>query len=530
LPWDRQWWTRLFDAGYGWVRIGQYENSSEQTSWDWVEQKRGVYRIAPEVDDYIDSLVDNGVKVQIQLLYGNPMYTSRSGRLPDVIQPAAPSAHPPDESVDSIFWGPSTPEQIAGFVGYTKFMVNHFRGRIRYYALWNEEDEYFWNRTGNAGDYGRLLAAFIRVVHETDPGAKVIFGGLGSTRHKFPPLALEACRCASGIDVFAYHSYPGYGTNTNPEQMDTGPNAASTLRKIVLQTPGIRRDIEFWDDEYNSAPQWKGSDESVQARYAPRALLYNWANGVRTFIWQLASGVDGNQFDGFGLIHGMAYRPNDFQPLPVFEAVANTNALFADTKLDRSIIVAAPGAAADPPLLTYGFRAPSGKVIVAWWLAAHSEPGGRFLRRTGRLELKNTGIERPVLIDLSSGKITPLQWKAGTRSLVEVPFRDSVMAVADQNYFDWPVLPEAPSSLKVVLAGGGVMLTWDVHGGDPQGVIVEWRTAESAAWSLLARLPASSRRYMHPGAASQPASYRVRAFNSGGTSAYSNIARLRDAR
>ena len=76
LPWDRRWWTRLFDAGYGWVRIGQYENSSEQTSWDWVEQNRGIYRISPEVDDYVDSLVENGVKVQLQLLYGNPMYTS----------------------------------------------------------------------------------------------------------------------------------------------------------------------------------------------------------------------------------------------------------------------------------------------------------------------------------------------------------------------------------------------------------------------------------------------------------------------
>src|SRR5262249_11520707 len=77
LPWDRWWWTRMFDAGVGWIRIGQYENSSEPTSWDWVEQKRGVYAIAPEVEDYVESLIENGVKVQVQLMYGNPMYTSR---------------------------------------------------------------------------------------------------------------------------------------------------------------------------------------------------------------------------------------------------------------------------------------------------------------------------------------------------------------------------------------------------------------------------------------------------------------------
>jgi hypothetical protein len=78
LPWDRHWWTRMFDAGVSWIRIGQYENSSDYTSWDWVEQKRGVLAIPPGLDDYVDSLVDNGVKVQVQLMYGNPMYTSQA--------------------------------------------------------------------------------------------------------------------------------------------------------------------------------------------------------------------------------------------------------------------------------------------------------------------------------------------------------------------------------------------------------------------------------------------------------------------
>jgi len=27
LPWNRWWWTRMFDAGFKWARIGQYENS-----------------------------------------------------------------------------------------------------------------------------------------------------------------------------------------------------------------------------------------------------------------------------------------------------------------------------------------------------------------------------------------------------------------------------------------------------------------------------------------------------------------------
>ena len=94
-----------------------------------------------------------------------------------------------------------------------------------------------------------------------------------------------------------------------------------------------------------------------------------------------------------------------------------------------------------------------------------------------------------------------------------------------------PVPVDRRQFLKATgIAGGGLMLTWDAHDGDAQGIIVERRAEDGAAWSLLARLPASSRYYTDPGATSRTASYRVRAFNSGGTSAYSNIARVQDAR
>src|SRR5213592_1624638 len=46
LPWNQRWWTRMFDAGFKWIRIGQYENSSDRTSWDWVERKKGVYVVS----------------------------------------------------------------------------------------------------------------------------------------------------------------------------------------------------------------------------------------------------------------------------------------------------------------------------------------------------------------------------------------------------------------------------------------------------------------------------------------------------
>jgi len=535
LPWNRWWWTRTYDTGVKWIRIGQYENSSEPTSWDWVEQKRGVYSISSEVDDYVDSLVENGVNIQVQLLYGNPMYTSPAGKKPDQITPEPGSFHNDDRSLYSVFWPPKTPEQIEAFSKYVRWVVNHFRGRIHYYALWNEQDIGYWNPWGNPEEYGRLLKAFIPAVHETDPGAKVIYGGQADPTRDFTRRAFDTCQCAPGIDVYAYHTYPGYGRNLNPESMDSGAygtESPAKLRELVRSYPGIRKDIPFWDDEFNSIPAWIGSDESVQSKYVTRGLLYNWAAGVKTFVWLLTAGVDGNEYDDFGLIHGLRYLPDDFTARPVLSAFQNTNALFSDTLIDAGIQIHSSNISAirqqeKAPFLAYGFRTASGKAIVAYWLAAHSKPGNLFPPLTATLVIRNSGIAHPLLIDVVSGDITPLDWKKGTTDTIEhAPIRDSVMAIADENYFDWDVLPEAPSSLKLEVSGVSVELSWELHGDQITGVALERRLGDRGAWERVTQLSGNANSYHEAGTPGQILCYRVRAVNSVGESAYSNIVRV----
>jgi hypothetical protein len=527
----------MFDAGVSWIRIGQYENSSDPTSWDWVERKRGVFAIAPEVDDYVDSLLENGVKVQMQLMYGNPMYTGPNGKKPDEITPEPGTFHNDDRSLNSIFWPPKSPDEIAAFIRYVKWMVNHFRGRIHYYALWNEPDIGYWNPWGNPEEYGRLLAAFGPAVHETDPAAKVIYGGQADPISAWAKRALDECKCASQIDIFAYHTYPGYGQNLNPESMDSGaygPDSPAKLRELVRQYPGIRKDIEFWDDEFNSIGTWLGSDESVQAKYVPRGLIYNLAAGVRTFVWLLTAGVDGNEYDDFGFIHGLRNLPDDFTPRPVFYALQNTNALFSDTKFDPAIRIEASDILnlrrhSGSPFLGYGFRNANGKSIIAYWMAAHSVPGGAFAPITVNLTLKNSGIKSPVLIDVVSGEISALRWAEGSVDTLDaLPVRDSILAIADANYFDWPVLPEAPSGLSAQASGANVTLRWQLHEGNPSKVAVERRMGNTGSreWERIATQPPRTEFTDTGVPRGSVVCYRVRAINNAGESAYSNIARV----
>jgi hypothetical protein len=145
--------------------------------------------------------------------------------------------------------------------------------------------------------------------------------------------------------------------------------------------------------------------------------------------------------------------------------------------------------------------------------------------------LKGTSIQHPVLIDLVSGEIRPLQWKKETSNTLEaVHVSDSIMAIADADYFDWPVLPEAPSSLDAVSKEKTVHLSWQVHGGDPQHIIIERRTNLTAerqgSWQRIAQLDATVTEYSDSKAPKgQEVSYRVRAANDAGESATSNIVR-----
>jgi hypothetical protein len=313
-----------------------------------------------------------------------------------------------------------------------------------------------------------------------------------------------------------------------------GPLTPTALRAAVRGYPGIRSDIQFWDDEFNVLPDLpRGNDESVQAKYVTRGMLYNWSFGIPTSLWELINDTSSSEGDNFGIIHGMMYQPTDFSPRPVYAAVQNLDALFADTERDASIEISSPEFAGihtdtGAPVLAYGFRSRQGKAVVGYWLAAHSWPHNAFVPQYVTLTLKNTGIEHPVLASVLTGDIKPLEWKAGTHDTLEkVPLLDSVQAIVDASYFDWPVLPEAPSSLEVKLNGDLAQLTWESHGGDVTAIAVERRVGEHGAWERVAKLQNGAKGYTDRRLSKgQRLSYRVRALNDAGESAYSNIVRI----
>jgi len=85
-------------------------------------------------------------------------------------------------------------------------------------------------------------------------------------------------------------------------------------------------------------------------------------------------------------------------------------------------------------------------------------------------------------------------------------------------------LPNAPSSLKATaLSLGRVSLTWNDNANNEVGFQIERRTGSTVTWQLIATVTANTKSYTDTSTARRTTyNYRVRAFNAGGGSTYSN--------
>jgi len=114
------------------------------------------------------------------------------------------------------------------------------------------------------------------------------------------------------------------------------------------------------------------------------------------------------------------------------------------------------------------------------------------------------------------------------RQVQGAPIKDGVMAIADESYFDWPLLPEArvPSMLR--LRGTRPSYLGSSRRRPDRNRRERRNDSKDAApWEKVAQLGATASDYTDASYRSgMRSSYRVRAVNSGGTSAYSNIVRL----
>lgn len=364
----RQTYPELFNLGVKWNRISQW---GDWTAWSMVEQRKGEYHIDPVTDRAITDSVKNGVQILYTLCYGNALY-EETPWLAD-FGPVWRHGHP--FTGDG---GPTKPETIQAFVNYARFVAQHFKGRVKYYEIWNEQNSWAWyGSPPDAAAYGQLLLQTARALKEVDPEIKVSVGGTAALAPEWIAQALES-GAGPHLDAIAFHPY----TMPYPEMglgaldVVAGKQAWKSKEELGFQTypemlaflrqrfAPYRTDFEIWANEWNAVPTrelspYRGNSEIVETKQAARFFLVNTLCGVRAIWWSLVNENTG--FD-WGIL-----RTGDLSRKPIFYTIQALTTLLSGARPDASINATASGPA--PELRCEPLRGRDGEILVALWSA-----------------------------------------------------------------------------------------------------------------------------------------------------------------
>lgn len=312
----------IAEAGFHWLRQEfPWEDIEIHGKGDFEDRRHEPHRSAWEKYDNIVGLAEQyGLEI-VPRLSNPPAWTRAEGD-------DAGTYAPPDDLAD---WG-----------DYVAAVVSRYRGRVRYYQLWNEPNIYpeWGERQVDPEGYTQLLCEGYRRVKEADPDAVVVSGALAPTvaltwRDLSDFVFLQRmydAGAAACFDVLAVNDYMLWSGSTDHRLRPLNVNFSRPIyiREIMVANGDAAKPV--WISEMNSNAVPNDPDivdigrfgqvtPGQQARYAPLAYQrameeWPWVGVVNFWFFKLPSDVRQNE----SMYYFRMVEP-DFTPLPVYEAM-----------------------------------------------------------------------------------------------------------------------------------------------------------------------------------------------------------------
>ncbi len=244
------------------------------------------------------------------------------------------------------------PDRVEDFGDFVEAVARRYRGRIRYYQIWNEPNLHEeWN--GEPPDpeaFTRLLCEAYRRIKAADPQARVLFPSLAPTEWRGPEnmndlVFLERVYRAGGGACFDLLSAQGYGLGQPPTErwvIGLDPRLRFPLNRADFTRLELIRELMerygdgdkgIWIGEYGwnvLPPDWQGRpmiwgtpvDEATRVRYVIAGLErirdeWPWVGAVH--LWFLRYGGEGPDPDD--PTRFFALLDQDFTPTETYRAV-----------------------------------------------------------------------------------------------------------------------------------------------------------------------------------------------------------------
>jgi len=327
-PWKRERTLQMVaDAGFHWIRQSfPWEDIEIHGKGDFEDRRHEPHRSAWEKYDHIVSLAERYNLEIIARLSSPPAWSRADGDARGTYAP---------------------PDRLEDFGDYVYTVVSRYRGRIRYYQIWNEPNIYpeWGEQPVDPEAYTELLCLAYRRAKEADPDAVIISGALAQTVALDPGpgpgaglndlIFLQRMYDAGAADCFDILAVNDYLLWSGPTDRRLHPMTINYgrflyLRDIMVVNGDGHKPIWISEMNANAVP----SDPNIQgwgrygqvtleqqARYAPMAYQraleeWPWVGVINFWFFKRASDAERNQ----SWYYFRMVEP-DFTPMPVYDAM-----------------------------------------------------------------------------------------------------------------------------------------------------------------------------------------------------------------
>ena len=232
--------------------------------WAKCEKVPGQFDFA-WLDHCVDWANAHGINVLLDISYGNPIYKGAGG--------AGLANGTPD-----------TPEGLAKWDIWVEKMGEHYKGRIRDYAMWNEPDNRNINSPAAIADLNVRTA---RILKRIMPDCRL--HGLSLARNA--PAYLEEClkeiQKLGGIDLFDTFIYHGYALNPDSSyaRVEGMKAVCAKYAPRAKMRQGENGCISEWSDRFAlSNYPWS---ENSQAKWDMRRMLGDLGHGCGSSVYSI---------------------------------------------------------------------------------------------------------------------------------------------------------------------------------------------------------------------------------------------------
>lgn len=324
------------EVGLKWMRV-----SLDYFDWNEVgsDGPFSSHRVDSRQDQAVSALVEHGIDVMCTLVYWDKEMV----------------AHLEDDGYSRF----QDEDEIQRFLDYVRSVVQHFRGRIRYYELLNEPNVTGAGQYVEVSDYINLALRVIPVVRQEDPAARLVVGAitplldLDGYNYLFSILNSDIMPLIDGVSWHVGAPAPDY--EYWRDYFHEYPSIVQEIKKVA-STNGFRG--EYMAEEL----QWRTEKSAVD--FEP------WVYGTREAAKYLARGIVMHL--GLDVTAGIA----DHLEAPKMEVVrALCTVMAGHVAIDMPLSI---DIETDGPVAYCAFRYPNGDRMLAVWtdgIAQDEDPG-----------------------------------------------------------------------------------------------------------------------------------------------------------